>query len=247
MPKTVIPERIKKKIQKEIEASSKSKKYSAETIKEYEIEEQEIFIPLSKPEFEDSLKWLHDILDIEISKREYDPWHDQEGTHDILLKPNSEPSKFAYEKEEFLKLFNWLMFEKPNQTHEFWFIPKDFTREELVIRKGLMKDMLHSVDILNAKGIDFTKCKGCSFPFSNLRLHLKKNSNCFGSYSQMDMEQLNELLNSMTRARKSEWYFKNKENVSQNMAKYHQENRGRILQRMKDTSQKRRKYRKLNP
>ena len=250
MPNHVVPARIKKKIQREVEAKTKSSKavdrsqlQNGKT--EDEVEEEEIFNPLCKPEFEVPLKWLKDVFVNEIGNRDYDPYWDQPGTHDILLK-KTEENKFAFERPEFLKLLKWLMFEEPDGKHDHWFIPKYLTREELVLGSKMIKNMLHSNDILNSKDIDFAKCKGCGYDYAKLRLHLNKNLDCRGKYSENDMEELEEIFNYMTKARKSDWYLKNKDSCSNLMAKYHQENRGKILKRKKTMTEGRKKAAKKN-
>ena len=237
MSKVVIPKRIQNKIQRESRSKSKSRELRIKT--EAEIEEEEIFNPLNKPEFDESLKWLKDILDFHIWKREPDEYYDEPGTHDILLKPNCEASKFALDKQEFHKLLKWMMFEEPNDEHEFWFIPMEITRKQLVLQSNLIKDMLHSNEMLNQKGIDFQKCKGCNLPFINLQLHLNKKPNCKSTYSEADLEQLKELLKHMSKATRSAWYFDNKERLSKQKSKYYQENQERILKKMKQAAKAR--------
>ena len=249
MPPIIIPERIKKIMERETKSKKsrqdeRRRKRNQDGKTEEEIEDEEIFDPLNRPEFEHPLKWLKSILDLEISDREYDPWHDQEGKHDILLRPNCEHSKFAYETPAFLKFLKWLHFEEPNERHKDWFIPKDFSRSELVIRSKQIKSMIHTVEIMEAKGIDFAKCKGCNYEFNNLQLHLNKNVICRSRYSATDMEELKELLKSMTSGRKMQWYRENKERMSLHMRKYHQENRERILLKMKANAKDRRNRQK---
>ena len=104
--------------------------------------------------------------------------------------------------------------------------------------------MIHTVEILEAKGIDFMTCKGCKYDFNNLQLHLNKNAICRSSYSATDMEELKELLKATTSGRKKAWYRENKERLSLHMRKYHQENRERILFKMKATAKDRRNRQK---
>ena len=238
MPPIIIPERMKKIMERETKSKKsrqdeRRQKRNQDGKTEEEVEDEEIFDPLNRPEFEQPLKWLKSILDNEISDRDYDPWHDQEGKHDILLRPNCEHSKFAFEKPEFLKFLKWLYFEEPNENHTVWFIPKDFSRSELVIRSKQIKDMLHTVEILEAKGIDFSRCKGCNYDFNNLQLHLTKKAVCRSNYSATDLEELKQLFKAQTSGRKMEWYRANKERISSQKSKYHQENRERILLKMK--------------
>ena len=242
MTKVVIPKRIQNQIERVSKSKPKSRELRLKT--EAEIEEEEIFNPLNKPEFEESLKWLKDILDFHIWKRQPNEYYDEPGTHDIILKPNCEASKFALDKQEFHKLLKWMMFEEPNDQHEYWFIPMDLTREQLVLQSNLIKDILHSNEMLNSKGIDFQKCKGCNWQFINLQLHLNKKPNCKSSYSEADMEQLNELLKHMSKARRSAWYLENKERLSKQKSKYYQENQDRILKKMKQTAKERKKQMK---
>ena len=202
-----------------------------------EIDDEEIIMPLEKPEFEEALRWLKDGLDLRWIQRDY-CW--EVGVVDAPLHPTSNDVKTTIEKPEFIKFLQYLDLEKPDA--KCWYIPKYLTKEQLKSMSEMINYMINSLDILGAYGIDLMKCKGCNYDFTNILLHLNKSKSCPAKYSEQDMQKLKELKKNSSKLQKKEWYKHNKEQLSKKMSSYFQENREIILQRMKERRELRKNH-----
>ena len=204
-----------------------------------EIDDEDIIMPLEKPEYEEALRWLKDNLDLRWMQRDHS-W--EVGVVNAPLHSTSDDVKATIEKPEFIKFLQYLDLEKPD-ANNIWHIPKCLTKEQLKNISEMINAMINSLDILSAHGIDLMKCKGCNYDFPNILLHLKKTkSSCPAKYSDQDMQKLKELKKNSSKLQKKEWYKHNKEKLSKKMSSYFQENREVLLQRMKERQELRKSH-----
>ena len=252
MSKFEVPERIKKKIKKEIESKSKSKEYLYMfPSKNKELEEilaeddkfaEAIQTLITSKAHNDTIHSICCLLNVEGGKMRKD-----ENYRPKLITPDSEQFSNTLKEGEGLHNLLTLIDLEPTEKFNTWKIPSTVTAEGLLAKVSYLYKLMGnelSLERCNLEMVskrptlaklifnlvvDCHTCKSCNYRYTKLLMHILA-SDCKDKFTQSEIGFLKEQSKSHTKYKAQARYQKNKEKIA---AKY-QENKQVIAQKHKE-------------